>query len=208
MWSSERFRNIVYQIALLSLVGALIGYAAYNLVHNLESRAIAIGFSYLGQEAGFDVSETLIDYEPTHSYARAFVVGLLNTLFVSAVAIVAASVLGLVVGIGRLSPNWLLRKLAGAYVESVRNVPLILQLLLWYGVLTELLPPVAEAIVLGPALLSQRGISLPWPTPHAGWWAALLGLFLAVLFAFLWARAVRRRRERAGAHGRGVDDRC
>ncbi|HNI52842.1 MAG TPA: ABC transporter permease subunit, partial [Accumulibacter sp.] len=173
MWSSERFRNIVYQIALLSLVGALIGYAAYNLVHNLESRAIAIGFSYLGQEAGFDVSETLIDYEPTHSYARAFVVGLLNTLFVSAVAIVAASVLGLVVGIGRLSPNWLLRKLAGAYVESVRNVPLILQLLLWYGVLTELLPPVAEAIVLGPALLSQRGISLPWPTPHAGWWAAL-----------------------------------
>ncbi|MDS4015508.1 MAG: ABC transporter permease subunit [Candidatus Accumulibacter sp.] len=198
MWSSERFRNIVYQIALLSLVGALIGYAAYNLVHNLESRAIAIGFSYLGQEAGFDVSEKLIDYEPTHSYARAFVVGLLNTLFVSAVAIVAASVLGLVVGIGRLSPNWLLRKLAGAYVESVRNVPLILQLLLWYGVLTELLPPVAEAIVLGSAFLSQRGISLPWPTPHAGWWAALLGLFLAVLFAFLWARAVRRRRERAG----------
>ena len=95
MWASERFRNLVSQLALVALIVAVAGYAAHNLVHNLESRSITIGFSYLSQEAGFDISEKLLEYDPTHSYGRAFVVGLLNTLFVSAVAIVAASVLGL-----------------------------------------------------------------------------------------------------------------
>ena len=173
MWASERFRNLVSQLALVALIVAIAGYAAHNLVHNLESRSITIGFSYLSQEAGFDISEKLLEYDPTHSYGRAFVVGLLNTLFVSAVAIVAASVLGLAIGIARLSPNWLLAKLAGMYIESVRNVPLILQLLLWYGVITDVLPSAAEALRIGPAYLSQRGLSLPWPEAHAGWSAAL-----------------------------------
>ena len=179
MWASERFRNLVSQLALVALIAAVAGYAAHNLVHNLESRSITIGFSYLSQEAGFDISEKLLEYDPTHSYGRAFVVGLLNTLFVSAVAIVAASVLGLAIGIARLSPNWLLAKLAGMYIESVRNVPLILQLLLWYGVITDVLPSAAEALRIGPAYLSQRGLSLPWPEAHAGWSAALLGLVIA-----------------------------
>ena len=105
MWSSERLRNVFYQIALLLLIGTLAGYAIHNLVHNLESRAITIGFSYFGQEAGFDISEKLIDYDPTHSYGRAFGVGLLNTLLVSFLAIIAASLIGLAIGIRRLSPN-------------------------------------------------------------------------------------------------------
>jgi len=198
MWSSEHFRNLLYQIALLVLIGTLGTYAVLNLVHNLESRAITIGFSYLAQEAGFDISEKLIDYQPTHSYGRAFAVGLLNTLFVSLLAIVAASVLGLAIGIARLSPNWLLRKLAAAYVEAVRNVPLILQLLLWYGVLTELLPPVADALRIGPAYLSQRGCAMPWPVAHPGWSAALLGLLLALVLSLLWARRARTVRDRCG----------
>lgn len=198
MWSSERLRNVFYQIALLLLIGTLAGYAIHNLVHNLESRAITIGFSYFGQEAGFDISEKLIDYDPTHSYGRAFGVGLLNTLLVSFLAIIAASLIGLAIGIGRLSPNWLLRKLAGGYVESVRNVPLILQLLLWYGVLTELLPPVAEAHRFASIYLSQRGCTLPWPVAHAGWWAALLGLLAALACSLFWARRARRIRDRAG----------
>jgi general L-amino acid transport system permease protein len=191
MWSSERFRNVVYQVALVALIATVIGYAASNLVHNLESRAITIGFSYLGQEAGFDISESLVAYEPADTYGRAFVVGLGNTLLVAFVAIVAASLLGLAVGIARLSPNWLLRKLATGYVESVRNVPLILQLLLWYGILTEIFPPVAQAMRLGPAYLSQRGITFPWPVAHAGWSALLLGLLLAVVASGLWARHAR-----------------
>ena len=202
MWASERFRNLVSQLALVALIAAIGGYAAHNLVHNLESRSITIGFSYLSQEAGFDISEKLLEYDPTHSYGRAFVVGLLNTLFVSAVAIVAASILGLAIGIGRLSPNWLVAKLAGMYIESVRNVPLILQLLLWYGVITDVLPAPAEALRVGPAYLSQRGLSLPWPEAHIGWSAALLGVVAAFLATLLWwrrARSLQLQRGRAPA---------
>jgi len=198
MWASERFRNVVYQVALVGLIAAVAGYAASNLVHNLESRSITIGFSYFGQEAGFDISESLIAYEPANSYGRAFAVGLLNTLLVSAVAIVVASLLGLAVGIARLSPNWLLKKLATGYVESVRNVPLILQLLLWYGILTEILPPVAEALRVGPAYVSQRGVTFPWPEAHAGWSALLLGFVPAVIASLLWARRARAIHARTG----------
>jgi general L-amino acid transport system permease protein len=198
MWASERFRNVVYQVALVGLIAAVAGYAASNLVHNLESRSITIGFSYFGQEAGFDISESLIAYEPANSYGRAFAVGLLNTLLVSAIAIVVASMLGLAVGIARLSPNWLLQKLATGYVESVRNVPLILQLLLWYGILTEIFPPVAAALRLGPAYVSQRGVTFPWPEAHAGWSALLLGLALAVIASLLWARRARAIHARTG----------
>jgi len=198
MWASERFRNVVYQVALVGLIAAVAGYAASNLVHNLESRSITIGFSYFGQEAGFDISESLIAYEPANSYGRAFAVGLLNTLLVSAVAIVVASLLGLAVGIARLSPNWLLKKLATGYVESVRNVPLILQLLLWYGILTEILPPVAEALRAGPAYVSQRGVTFPWPEAHAGWSALLLGFVPAVIASLLWARRARAIHARTG----------
>jgi general L-amino acid transport system permease protein len=188
MWASERFRNLVSQLALVALIAAIGGFAAHNLVHNLESRSITIGFAYLSQEAGFDISEKLLEYDPTHSYGRAFLVGLLNTLFVSVVAIIAASILGLAIGIARLSPNWLLAKLAAMYIESVRNVPLILQLLLWYGVITDVLPAAAEALHIGPAYLSQRGLSLPWPEDHVGWSAALLGLVVASIATLAWWR--------------------
>jgi general L-amino acid transport system permease protein len=198
MWSSDRFRQLAMQLALLLLIAAVGGYAVHNLVHNLQSRSISMGFAYLSQEAGFDISEKLIDYDPGHAYGRAFVVGVLNTLFVSGCAIVAASVIGLAMGIARLSPNWILRKLAGAYVESVRNVPLILQLLMWYGVLTELLPPVAQALSFGPVSLSQRGLTLPWPEPHPGWAGALLGLVAAGVSSMLWFRWTRAWQDRTG----------
>jgi general L-amino acid transport system permease protein len=187
MQLSERLRDLLYQATLVALIGAIGGYAGWNLMHNLESRAITIGFSYLGHEAGFDISERLINFDPSDSYGRAFMVGLLNTLFVSALAIVCATLLGLTIGIARLSPNWLLAKLAGLYIESIRNVPLILQLLLWYGIATDLLPPVDQAITFGNIFISQRGLMLPWPLPHPGWWAGLAGLALAALFSWVWA---------------------
>jgi general L-amino acid transport system permease protein len=198
MQVTERFRNVFYQVALIALIVVVGGYAAYHLVHNLESRAIRIGFGYLVHEAGFEISEKLIDYDATASYGRAFVVGLLNTLFVSAIAIVTATVLGLAVGIGRLSPNWLLRKLAGLYVESIRNVPLILQLLFWYGIVTELLPPASDALQVGSVFLSQRGLNMPWPDAHQGWSAALLGLVAALAASLVWARRADRIRNRTG----------
>ncbi|MBV8503883.1 MAG: ABC transporter permease subunit [Paucibacter sp.] len=193
LWATERLRHVAAQAALIGLIALLCGAAGFNLVHNLEARSIRIGFDYLGQEAGFDISESLLAYDPANSYGRAFLVGLLNTLFVSGIGIVAASVLGLMIGVARLSPNWLLARLAGLYVESVRNVPLILQLLLWYGLITEILPAADQALKFGGIFLSQRGLHLPWPEPHAGWSAALLGLALAPAAMLLWQWAAARR---------------
>jgi general L-amino acid transport system permease protein len=198
MQITERFRNVLYQVALVALIAVVAGYAGYHLVHNLESRSIRIGFGYLPHEAGFDISEALIPYEASSSYGRAFVVGLLNTLFVSAAAIVTATAIGLAVGIGRLSPNWLVRKIASFYVESVRNVPLILQLLFWYGLITELLPPADRALHFGGSFLSQRGMNLPWPEAHPGWSAALLGLVAALVLSLALERRAAKLRDRTG----------
>ena len=193
-----RWRGWLAQAALLLVLGGLLWAGVANLVHNLHSRAITVGFAYLGEEAGFDISETLVAYDATSSYAAAFGVGLLNTLAVSAVAIVAASGLGLALGVARLASNGLLRLLATIYVETVRNVPLILQLLLWYGMLTELLPTVADAWTFGPAYLSQRGLTLPWPAPHAGWSAGALGVLLALVLGGGWAAWAARVERRGG----------
>ena len=109
-----------------------------------------------------------------------------------------ATLIGLAVGIGRLSPNWLLRKLAGWYVEMIRNVPLILQLLIWYGIVTDVLPPAAQALQSGDVFLSQRGLTLPWPEAHAGWSAALLGLVAALVVSLVLARRAAKLRDRTG----------
>lgn len=174
MGLSERTRHLLYQCALLVLLAALVWFALANLLHNLQSRSITIGFDYLSQEAGFEIAESLFDYDASQSYARAFAVGLLNTLFVSVIAIFGASLLGLLLGVARLSTNWLLRTFATLYIESIRNVPLLLQLLLWYGALTELLPAAEHALQLGSVYLSQRGLAMPWPIAPAGWSSALI----------------------------------
>ena len=175
---SARGRHLLYQCALVAVIGIICWFALTNLLHNLHSRAITIGFDYLRQEAGFDIAEKLLDYDASQTYARAFLVGLLNTLFVSLLAIIGASLLGLLLAVARLSSNWLLRSLSGVYIETIRNVPLLLQLLLWYGALTELLPAAEQAYQLGSVYLSQRGLVLPWPVWSGGWfisWPVLGG---------------------------------
>ncbi|MEO7244391.1 MAG: ABC transporter permease subunit, partial [Rubrivivax sp.] len=146
MFKSERARGLLYQALLLAVVIALGWYLVSNTMHNLATRQIQVGFGFLGKEAGFEIAEKAIAFQASDSYARAFVVGLLNTLTVSGLGILIATVIGTLVGIGRLSSNWLLAKAATAYVELLRNVPLLLQLFVWYGVFTELLPSVREAI--------------------------------------------------------------
>ena len=151
MFSSERVRGFVYQALLLAAVIGLGWYLIGNTLHNLSTRQIQVGFGFLSKEAGFEIAEKLISYEAADSYGRAFLVGLANTLMVAAIGIVFATLLGTFMGIARLSNNWLLAKLAGWYVEVMRNVPLLLQLFVWYGIFTELLPGVREAAVVGVA---------------------------------------------------------
>ena len=146
MLSNERLRGIAWQVILLAAIVAVGWYLVANTVHNLAARNIQVGFGFLGKEAGFEIAESMIEYDASRSYARAFLVGLGNTLFVSAVGIVLATLIGTVVGVARLSSNWLVARLASGYVELMRNIPLLLQLFVWYGVFTELLPPVRQAI--------------------------------------------------------------
>src|SRR5690606_36296566 len=160
---------------------------------------IRVGFDFLGREAGFEIAESRIAYSPADTYGRALLAGISNTLWVSALGIVAATLLGTLVGIGGLSPNWLVARLAGGYVEFMRNIPLLLQLFVWYGLFTELLPPVREALAFGDfAFWSQRGLRIAWPQPHPAWQAAGWGLVAAIALAIGWRQTARVRQQRTG----------
>jgi general L-amino acid transport system permease protein len=150
--------QIVLFAALIWLVHAI----AQNVIANLQTRHIASGFGFLQQPAGFAISQTLIAYSEASSYGRAFVVGLLNTLLVAAISIVLATILGLLIGIARLSSNWLVAHLAFAYVEVLRNIPLLLQLFFWYFAVLRPLPGPRQSFHLGDfAFLNNRGLFLP-----------------------------------------------
>jgi len=158
-------RRIAYQAAAVGVALFVLGYLVHNTVSNLEERRIASGFSFLQREAGFEIGESaFLRYSAADSYLRALVVGLTNTLSVALVGIVLASVLGTAVGLFRLSKNFLLRTLAGAYVEFIRNSPLLVQLFFWYALITEALPhPRAALEPLPGFFLSNRGIFVPTP---------------------------------------------
>jgi general L-amino acid transport system permease protein len=192
-------RALFWQLVLLVAV-LWAGYEfARNAKANLDAQGITSGFGFLEQTAGFGVSQSLIPYSETDSYGRAFVVGLLNTLLVAAIGIVLATALGFLVGISRLSPNWLVARLAGGYVELIRNLPLLFQILFWYLAVLGTLPGPRQSLsLLGAVFLNNRGIIVPAPVMGEG--AGLVGLalaaaLLAVLALRIWAR---RRQERTG----------
>jgi general L-amino acid transport system permease protein len=172
-------------------------YLFNNTQANLARSNIQVGFDFLGREAGFEIAEAPIAYDATHTYGRAFLVGVLNTLYVSLLGIVLATFLGTFVGVARLSSNWLVAKLASSYVEVMRNVPLLLQLFAWYVFFTEMLPPVRQAIEIGGVVfMSQRGMSYAWPVAHPAHVYAGVG-FVAGVVAFLVYRAYARKRQQA-----------
>lgn len=161
---STRLRQYLYQILLISFIVLLGGYLYHNLQNNLSTRGIASGFSFLQNTAGFEIIMHLIPYNEQSSYFDAFVVGLLNTLMVAALGIILATVLGILLGIARLSKNWIWAKLALAYVETIRNIPLLLQIFFWYFVVLRAAPLPRQALSLGESIfLTNRGIYLPKP---------------------------------------------
>jgi len=188
-WSprSRAFRARLFQLLLILGLIAVGSYLAHNAAENLRLRGIKSGFDFLLQPAGFDIGETLIDYDSAHSYLDAVVVGLLNTLRVAVIGIVFATLIGTAVGIGRLSANALLRAVCRVYVEFFRNVPVLLQLLMWYLILTEALPSPDEPWYLGAGFyLSKGGFNFPLPEWAIGHLAMALGLAAGILAAQLW----------------------
>ncbi len=198
-WSDPRFRAIVWQLVILGIVGVIAWYLAYNTHKNLEVRRIATGFGFLDRVAGLPIGEAPIYYNPAEStYGRALLVGVLNTLKVSVVGIVLATILGTLIGIGRLSKNWLMAKLTAFYVETIRDLPLLLQLLFWYTILQGLPPPKTATDIGGVAFLSNRGLKLPmleWETAHT---AALTAFAAGLVGTWWWNRRARLAQEATG----------
>src|ERR1700731_3600480 len=192
-WRDPRLRGIALQVAFVALIAAIIGFLAYNTTVNLRRQNIATGFGFLDREASFGIGESLIAYSPADSYGRAFLVGLTNTLYVAALGVVLATILGTVMGLARLSSNWLIRKLAQVYVETFRNLPLALQLLFWWGLLRQIAPGPREAWQLLPGVLvSNRGIMFPVPLedPAHRWMLIVLVVgAIATWGVSRWARA-------------------
>jgi general L-amino acid transport system permease protein len=187
-------RGVAFQVLLGCLLVALGVEIVLNTAANLEKQNIASGFDFLSRTAGFDISQTLIPYTNKSSYGQAFLVGLTNTLLVAVLGIVLATVLGFTLGIARGSPNWLASRLALAYVEAIRNVPLLLQLLVWYVAVLRALPLPQEALsVPGGAFLDKRGLHLPRVVVEAGGGVLLATIAAALLGAlWLWRRSLRR----------------
>jgi general L-amino acid transport system permease protein len=182
-----KLRAIIYQVVLCVVLGALVYAAVRNAAENLARAKIASGFGFWNTIAGFDISQTLIEYSAQSStYGRAFWVGLTNTLLVAGLGIMLATVLGTAIGVARLSKNFLVERLASGYVELIRNVPLLLQLLFWYNSVLKALPDFANGLAVpGGVLLNNRGLYLPRPLGVDGWHVGgVIALAIALGFAF------------------------
>ena len=199
LWRRPAFRALIIQALLLAGLAALIAMMIGNALTNLEARGITTGFDFLGERAGFSIPQTLIDYSGDSSYARTFVVGLLNTLLVSGLGILAATLIGFAVGIARLSPNWLLARLAAAFVETFRNSPLLVQILFWYFAVLQALPSPRQSMSLLEAFfLNVRGLIVPAPVPEPGFGLTQLALVAAILAVVALGIYARRLQQRTG----------
>ena len=192
-------RQAIYQIVTVVALVVLFYILISNTAANLKRQNIASGFGFIDRTAGFDVSQSLIDFDASMTYGRAFLVGLLNTLLVAGLGIVLATVIGFVVGISRLSSNWLVARLATVYVEVIRNLPLLLQLFFWYFAVLKSLPVPRQSHVLpGGGFLNVRGLYLPSPVPEEGFGAVALAVLIGALLSIVVYFLARRRQMRTG----------
>ncbi len=199
IWRDARWRGRAFQ-ALVALAVALLLYGIVsNTITNLNALGVSTGFDFLGQPAGFDISFSLISYTPTDTHFRVLLVGMSNTLLVAALGIPAAMFLGLVMGILRLSGNWLVVRLAATYIEIVRNIPVLLQIFFWQS-LVFLLPTVRNSISIGDmAYLNKRALTLPELQFEPGMWIVALVVVISTVIAVGMARWRKRAQERNGA---------
>ena len=194
-----KIRAIVFQVALALFLIACGWWLVGNILENLRRANIASGFDFFGNRAGFEILFSLIPYSANDTYGRAFLVGLLNTVYVAVIGIVLATVLGFLVGIARLSTNWILRSLATVYVEFFRNIPLLLQLLFWYKAVLSVLPGPRQGYALWDSVfLNNRGLIMPRPLAEAGAGLVFAAFAVAVVGVVIMTRWANRRRIATG----------
>lgn len=195
LWHNVGVRNLAYQVAVVTAILLTAVYMVSNAQDAMQKRGISTGFGFLLEEAGFDIGETPIAFTSADTFGRAYVAAVLNTLKVSVLGIVFATMLGVVLGIARLSSNVLIAKLSSAYVELFRNTPQLVQIIFWYTVITQLPPPKQALSLFDVSFLTNRGLVLPWPAPDPVYlWTflTLVGACIAAVVAVRWADARRR----------------
>ena len=198
-WNDAGVRGVLYQVLLLGGIAALAWYLLDNTMDNLAKARINTGFDYLGRESSFEIGESLIDYSAQNSYGRAILVGLLNTLKVSVIGIVLATILGTLLGIARLSTNWLVARLASVYVETIRNVPLLLQLFFWYALISQVFPAPRQALNPIPGVfLSNRGLRVPVLADAPGYTYAGIAFLIGCVLTYLVHRWMKKRQMETG----------
>jgi general L-amino acid transport system permease protein len=198
-WRDRRVRGYIFQALVALALIAFIAFIVDNTASNLARRGLSTGFGFLAKPAGFDIGITIVPYSMSSSYARAYLVGLVNTLVVAAVGVVIATLWGFLLGVLRLSSNWLMSRLAAIYIDIVRNVPLLLQLLFWYfGVFTAL-PPLRQSMSMGAGFfLNQRGLYGPAPILLPGWQGLPVALLVGIVATVLLRHWARRRQALTG----------
>lgn len=199
LWRDERFLRLIAQVISGALVIGFVVWGVTNFLQITQQRGMPLTYDFLNDPAGFPIAETFIEYEPTMPFGRAFLAGLVNTIVVSVSGIVLATILGLIVGLMRLSSNWLVSRIAFAYIEFHRNIPLLVLLFLWYfGIFTKL-PRVKESILfLGVGYLNQRGLYVPKPQLRTMGAVFLAFLVAGIILSFILFIVLRRIRENTG----------
>ncbi len=196
---NKTFRAIFYQFIVVTLLVIGLWFMFTNLFHNIEARGINTGFDFLNERAGFDISESPIAYNANSTFFDAFLVGISNTLYVSIVAIIFSTILGVLIGIARLSKIFLVSKFALVYIETFRNIPLLLQILFWYNVVLASLPNPKQSIELGAGMiLNNRGFSIPRPIMEDGFAWVILSFLVAIAIVIYISRIVKRKFEETG----------
>jgi general L-amino acid transport system permease protein len=185
-WRDIRFLKILAQLIFIIVLALAAAYLYRNVTTNLARQGLAVGYGFMNNPASFGIGESFIPYDPSNTYARALVVGLVNTLVVSTLGVVLTTIVGILAGVARLSSNWLINRLAASYVGLIRNTPLLLQLMFWYFGVAIQLPPVRDAVQLpGPVFLTQRGVYMAWGEATTTFPAWRIYLLLAILSIFV-----------------------
>ena len=198
-WLDPKKRAILFQVGVFCLVGLLAYYLISNTLANLERQSIATGFGFLNKESSFEIGESLISYSAASSYGRALVVGALNTLKVAFIGIVITLILGAIIGVARLSTNWLVAKIASIYIEVMQDIPVLLQLFFWYAIFYETLPSPRQALnpVAG-LFLCNRGVIFAVPESHPAHQYMLLGLIVACIGVYFFRRWAKKLQDNTG----------
>lgn len=193
-----KLKKILPQLLTILFIVLIFGFFTMNAQDNMDTRGIEFGFGFLSKEASFDIQFSLIDYDGSHSYARAYLVGLLNTLLVAFIGIILATLLGIVIGVARLSPNYLIRKTASFYIEFFRNIPLLLQIFFWYYAALRALPtPEAATLLLGSSFMTIKGLFTPAPI-WINFDVFFTALVIAMVLIFFFVRYSKKKQEQEG----------